>query len=262
MKLEYKSFALERDAALKALGEGTGQLIGYASVFGGVDSYGDSIAPGAYLDTIPDFIKRGTLHAEHDSRIRLGTIADAKEDDRGLLIVADFHSDPEAQRYRTQVLERLERGKFVGLSIGYHAEAYEFRDPLPGEKPPPWGDKIRVLKKIKLYEVSEVTVPADAAAEVIAAKSRPFEAHTQDVQVAVREWLERCRAGLAQRQKDGRDLSHQRRDQMAAVSGSLRAAADEVDALLVPPAPAEVINVGAELRRRRLMRAGVLERPA
>lgn len=258
MQLEYKSLALERDTALKALSEGTGQLIGYASVFNGVDSYGDSIAPGAYLQTIPDFIKRGTLHAEHDSRIRLGTITDAKEDDHGLMIVADFHSDPEAQRYRTQVLERLDRGKFVGLSIGYQPLDYEFRSPLPGEPSPPWGDKIRVLKRIKLFEVSEVTVPADSAAEVIAAKSsRPFEIHSSDVRVAVSEWMERCRAGLAQRQKDGRDLSTQRRADMAAVSGSLRTAADEVDALLVPPPPVEVINLGAELRRRRYERHGI-----
>lgn len=243
-------------------GDGPGLIEGYASVFNGVDSYGDSISPGAYAETIPDFIVRGALHHEHDTRLRLGTISAASEDGHGLLIRADFHTDPEAQRIRTQITERLDRGKFMGLSIGYEPLDMEWRTPKDGEPPPPFGDKIRVLKRIKLYEVSVVSVPADSDAEIIAAKSRAFEIHSADVQVAVREWLERCRAGLAQRQKDNRDLSPARRDQMAALSGSLRIAADEVDALLVPTPPAERINVGLELRRRRLERHGILERPA
>lgn len=249
--------------AVKAEGEGPGEITGYASVFGGVDAYGDSIMPGAYSETIPDFIVRGALHHEHDTRLRLGTISDASEDAHGLLIRAAFHTDPEAQRVRTQIMERLDRSKFMGLSIGYEPLDIEWRTPKDGEPPPPWGDKIRVLKRIKLFEVSVVSVPADADAEILDAKSRPFEVHSTDVQVAVREWLERCRAGSALRLKDGRDLSAARRDQMAALSGSLRNAADEVDRLLVPPPPAETINVGAELRRRRYQAAGLtLERPA
>jgi HK97 family phage prohead protease len=160
MALEYKSLALDQKQALEALATDPGQLIGYASVFNGVDAYNDTILPGAYADTIPGFIERGTLHAEHDSRIRLGTIGAAREDDHGLLVVADFHSTAEAQSARTQILERMERGKFVGLSIGYVPEDFEMR-----------SDGVRVLKKIRLYEISEVSVPADEQAGVIAAKS-------------------------------------------------------------------------------------------
>lgn len=171
MPLEYKTLALDRKAALEALGDGSGQLIGYASVWDGIDAYGDTIQRGAYTKTIPQFIERGTLHAEHDTRIRLGTIADAVEDDHGLLIRADFHSDLEAQRWRQQILERLSRGKFVGLSIGYLADEVDYRPPQPDEDLPPWADAVRILKEITLYEVSEVTVPADQSAEVIAAKT-------------------------------------------------------------------------------------------
>lgn len=162
--LEYKTVGLDAKAALDSLSGGTGQLIGYASVFHGVDAYNDTILPGAYADTIASFVERGTLHAEHDARIRLGTIASAAEDDHGLLIVADFHSTPEAQSVRTQILERLDRGKFAGLSIGYVAEDFEI---LPSG--------VRALKKIRLYEVSEVSVPADEQAGVIAAKSGDIE---------------------------------------------------------------------------------------
>ena len=247
--------------AIKAEDGGPGQLVGYASVFGGIDAYGDTIVKGAYQDTLPSFVARGTLHSEHDTRLRLGTIRSAEEDDHGLLIVADFYSDPEAQRVRQQIAERLDRGKFAGLSIGYVPEEYDYRDPKDGEQLPPFASKVRVLHRIRLLEISEVTIPADESAEVIAAKSRTFESQSEDVQVAVREWLERCRQGADIRQKDGRDISPARRDQMATLSGSLREAADEVDALLVPPPAPEVINVGAELRRRRYA-AGLLERPA
>lgn len=250
--------------AIKAEGDGPGQIEGYASVFGGVDSYGDTIVKGAYAETISDFIVRGALHHEHDTRLRLGTISGAAEDDRGLLIRADFHSDPEAQRIRTQVTERLERGKFVGLSIGYEALDYEYRAARDGETPPPWGDKIRVLKRIKLYEVSVVSVPADSAAEILAAKARPFESHFQDVQVAVSEWLARVKSGSDLRAADGRQpITEARRSALIAMSGSLKAVAAEMESLAVPPPPAERINLGLELRRRRLARHGIdLERPA
>lgn len=249
--------------AIKADGNGAGQIEGYASVFNGVDSYGDSILPGAYAETIPDFIVRGALHHEHDTRLRLGTISAASEDNHGLLIRADFHTDPEAQRIRTQIVERLDRGKFMGLSIGYEPLDMEWRTPKDDEPPPPWGDKIRVLKRIKLYEVSVVSIPADSEAEILDAKSRPFEVHSAEVQVALREFLERCKAGSAQRQKDDRDLSPARKSALEIMSGSLRSTADELAALLVPPPPAERIVIGAELRRRRYQAAGVtLERSA
>lgn len=260
--MQRKTLALEGKDALEALSSGTGQLVGYASVFNGVDAYGDTILPGAYTETIPQFVKRGALHYEHDTRVRLGTIASAVEDEHGLKIVAEFHSDAESQRIRSQILERMERGKFVGLSIGYEAEAYEYRSVQEGEKLPPWAEKVRVLKQIKLYEVSEVSVPADEAAEVIAAKSRPFDCHSEDVRVAVAEWLERVKSGSDIRVAKGREpISAERRSLLEAMSGSLRLTAGQIDALLVPPAPAPVIDMSLELRRRRLYRAGVLERP-
>jgi hypothetical protein len=81
------------------------------------------------------------------------------------------------------------------------------------------------------------------------------------VRVAVAEWLERIKSGSEIRQKDGKEpLSDARRELVAAVSGSLRVAADEVEALLTPPpapAPPERLHLGLELRRRRLERHGI-----
>jgi HK97 family phage prohead protease len=119
--------------AIKADDGGPGQLVGYASVWNGIDAYGDTIVKGAYRDTIPSFVARGTLHSEHDTRLRLGTIKSAEEDDHGLLIVADFYSDPEAQRVRQQIAERW-RG-VRRLSIGYVPELRVPRCQLSEEPP-------------------------------------------------------------------------------------------------------------------------------
>lgn len=240
--LAYKSVPFEVKEIVDVSGGGW-EIAGYASTFGGEpDAYGDIIAKGAFSESIA---RRATKFLyEHSEPI--GKQLEIREDDHGLWgrwSIVNTRAGEDAYKL-------AKAGVLDSLSIGFFTQDAEYN-----------AEGVRVLRKIDLFEVSAVAVPANRHAVITAVKS--FEAHTQDVQVAVREWLERCRAGLAQRQKDGRDLSQARRDQMAAVSGSLRAAADEVDGLLVPPPPpAEVINVGAELRRRRLMRAGVLERPA
>lgn len=236
--IEHKTIALDR-AAIKAEGDGPGRIEGYASVFGGVDSYGDTIVPGAYIDTIPEFIFRGFLAHEHNWAEQIGTIAEAKEDGHGLWLAADFYPDPDSQKIRQRVMSRVERSKFVGLSIGYEAQGFEFRAPLAGETLPPYVDRVRMLKRIKLYEVSDVSVPADAAAHVQTVKgfTLPFDRHSDDVRVAVDEWLERCKSGSELRVKEGRAISAARRTRMATVSGSLREAADDIDAMLEETAP-------------------------
>jgi hypothetical protein len=144
-------------------------------------------------------------------------------------------------------------GVLDSLSIGYFTLEADYRE-----------DGVRLLRKVDLFEVSAVAIPANPSAVVTDVKSRgrPFEQHSETVKAAVTEWLARVKSGSDVRATDGRALSESRKALMAALSGSLRTAADEVDALLVPAAPAEVINVSAELRRRRYYAAGVLERPA
>lgn len=163
----------------KAESEGNGKLEGYGSVFGSIDSYGDTIEPGAYAETIEPFLKDGFIAWGHDWANPVATPSAAREDTRGLFLVAEFHSHAEAQRARSITSERLARGKSMGLSIGYEALEWEFRKvdtPVRG----PWGeytDKVRVLKKIKLFEVSLVTVPAEPKAQVTGAKGaelKPF----------------------------------------------------------------------------------------
>lgn len=239
--LRYKSIPFEVKEIV-SVADGGWEIAGYASTFGGEpDAYGDVIVKGAFAESIA---KRPTKFLfEHAEPI--GKQLEIREDDAGLWgrwSIVDTQAGTDAYKLaKAGVLDSLSIG-YVTLDADYDANG------------------VRLLKKVDLFEVSAVAIPANRNAVITAVKS--FADQSEDVQVAVREWLERTRAGLAQRQKDGRDLSQARRDQIRAVSGSLRAAADAADALLVPPAPAPaVIDIGLELRRRRLYRAGVLERP-
>lgn len=237
----------------KVAGGGTGSVEGLASTFGNVDSYGDTVERGAYAETIPTFLVNGFVAWGHDWHAPIATPTSAVENERGLYLTAEFHSDPEAQRARTITQERLARGKSMGLSIGYEALEWEFRKvetPIRGQYGE-FTDKVRVLKKIKLFEISLVTVPADDAARVTGAKGhgRSFEDHTEAVRVALAEWIARVKSGSDIREKVGRPISEARRVRMAAVSEQVRGCADEIDAMLEETMPPKALDPLAEFAK-------------
>lgn len=244
MPLEYKSIPFEVKEVVDVAAGGW-EVAGYASTFGGEpDAYGDVIVRGAFAESIA--ARPTKFLYEHFEPI--GKQLEIREDDRGLFgrwTIVDTQTGTDAYKL-------AKAGVLDSLSIGYFTQEADFRE-----------DGIRVLRKIDLYEVSAVAIPANRNAVITDVKSRPFEIHSADVQVALREYLGRCKAGSAQRQAEGRPLSDARLSALRTMSGSLRSAADELDALLVPPPPPDVINVGLELRRRRYAAAGyTLERPA
>jgi hypothetical protein len=234
---ERKSLAL---VEAKVAGDGTGTVEGLASTFGNVDSYGDTVERGAYLDTIPGFLVDGFVAWAHDWENPVATPTSAVETERGLYLTAAFHSDPAAQRARTIAAERLERGKSMGLSIGYEALEWEMRKvetPYRG----PYGeltDMVRVLKKIKLFEVSLVTVPADESARVTGAKDQRFPDQATAALAAVRALVERSKSLADLRTKEGRVLSEANRDRLRSLLTALEAAGVDIQELLAATEPA------------------------
>jgi HK97 family phage prohead protease len=214
--MDRKTFALVEG---KVDGSGTGSFTGYASLFGVLDSQGDVVMRGAYTATLPQFLERGFIAWGHDWNDPVATIADAQEDDRGLYIMAEFHSDDASQRARTRTMERLNRGKFMGLSIGYSVADASYSD-----------DGARLLKQIDLYETSLVTVPALRDAGVTGAKERfaPEEAVPETL-AALEAFIAEC--------KSGRAISSARRTRLEALRDQLRTGADDLDGLLTETAP-------------------------
>jgi uncharacterized protein len=137
-----------------------GSFSGYASVFGNTDRQNEVVVKGAFATTLPGFLKDGFGALNHEwAALPIATISEAREDERGLWVKGEFHSTSDAQAARTIVRERLERGKSVGLSIGYKVKDDEFKDGA------------RFLKDVDLYEISLVSVPANAEAQVVGIKS-------------------------------------------------------------------------------------------
>lgn len=145
--------------------EGHGSVTGHGGVKNNVDYYGDEIQDGAFVDGLPALLKDGFMGESHkwDFASSIGTVGYAAEDESGLLARLDFYSTPDAQQVRQKVKERLERGKTVGLSIGYFATEWSTEDRD--------GKEVRLLKKVEVFEISVVTMPANTRALVATAKA-------------------------------------------------------------------------------------------
>lgn len=143
------------DVELKMEGD-AGRFAGYASVFGGVDSYGDTILKGAFETTLKrDGTPKMFLNHDAFSGLPIGKWTKAKEDDKGLYVEGEL---TQGMSLAGDVKAALKHGTLDGLSIGGYLKAGDF-DVL--------DDGRRVIKKwSKLIEVSVVTFPADSAARV------------------------------------------------------------------------------------------------
>lgn len=164
MSLEKKTLVLSK---AKASDDDNGYLEGYGAVKGNVDSYGDRIVDGAFLN-LDEFTNSGFMADHHDWAKDIGFIVEAREDAHGLWVKMAFYPTTEAQEIRKKVASRLAAGKAVGLSIGYFTKVWEWAEED--------GKDIRILKGIDIAEVSVVTMPANPKAQVTSAKDKTVSA--------------------------------------------------------------------------------------
>lgn len=150
--MAVKPFSFE----LKELDDKSGIFTGYASTFGGVDSYGDTVARGAFNDSLKEHERKGTKVAmlwQHDVRAPIGVWNSIKEDNQGLKVVGRLALEVAKAR---EARDLMKLGALQGLSIGFRTEE---ASAIKGGR--------RLLRKIKLFEVSLVTFPADQSARVL-----------------------------------------------------------------------------------------------
>lgn len=152
------------DASLKMDGD-TGKFAGYASVFGGVDSYGDTIVAGAFASTLRNdgkpmmFLEHAafSFSAAGAAAMPIGKWTKAAEDDHGLYVEGELTP---GMSLAQDVRAALKHGTLSGLSIGGYVKKGDYDETETG----------RVIRKwSKLIEVSVVAMPADVSARVDAA---------------------------------------------------------------------------------------------
>ncbi|MDY6323256.1 MAG: HK97 family phage prohead protease [Succinivibrio sp.] len=185
---------------IKAGGE-EGSVEGYASVFNSVDSYGDTMLPGAF----DNVIKSGELplmfYNHYHFEIPVGKWDSMETDDFGLKVKGRLNLDlKEAQ----DVYSALKFGSVSGLSIGFQFGKKDYTSSKQG----------RSFKNIaRLPEISIVAMPAESKARISDVKSnlsqvdniRDFEACLRDLGASkkgAQELVSKARELFAQPRRD------------------------------------------------------------
>jgi hypothetical protein len=144
--------------ALELKFDGEGRFEGYASMFNGVDAYGDTIIPGAYKKTVKR--KAGDrpirMRWNHFGPV-IGKWLEMGEDEKGLYVKGELTPGHSVAK---DVYASMRHGAVSGMSIGYIARSA--REKAEGG---------RELKEIDLIEISVVEDPADLGARITGMKA-------------------------------------------------------------------------------------------
>ena len=149
-KLEEKTFPFE----INALAE-EGSFDGHAAIFDKPDAFGEVIDAGAFTKSLKEVLTRPMLWY-HDPRDPIG-VAELIVDGKGLKVKGQLNLEVQSAREKYSLMKQ---GAIKGLSIGFRT----IKDR--------WADNLRILKEIKLYEISPCTSQAHPKAVITAVKSK------------------------------------------------------------------------------------------
>ncbi len=126
-------------------------VCGYASVFDVIDSHNDIILRGAFenISQKSNIIK---FLWQHDHKKPIGVITSLKEDDYGLYVECSINHMTQQGK---EAISLLEQGALNGLSIGFIPKEANYNQ--QGQ---------REIKSASLHEISLVTFPANAEAQI------------------------------------------------------------------------------------------------
>lgn len=187
-----------------------GFFSGYASKFNGVDSYGDTIMPGAYAQTLENRQRPIQMRWNHFGSV-IGKWTKTVEDDVGLYVEGELTP---GHSVASDARALMKHGAVNGLSIG-------FRIPEGGAEKVDGG---RHLKRIDLVEISVVEEPADLAARIGNVKSFLDEAESlKEIESLLRDAAGFTRADACALVSRIKSLSRGEREGESDTSGILAA---------------------------------------
>ena len=146
----------------------TGELMGYASLFNATDHDADVMAPGAFDETLKEWAKTGRavpMLWQHDNAEPIGLWSHFKTDSHGLYATGRLLIHEVARAREAHALAKA--GAVTGLSIGFR--------PLEAKRNAERG--VRLITRVRLYEISLVTFPALEGARVSAVKQKRPPSH-------------------------------------------------------------------------------------
>lgn len=186
--LETKNLTLAfADTCIKAKGDGGYEFEGYASKFNGVDSYGDTILPGAYANVVKEMNAGGRkpkMFFNHKVwELPIGSWFKVEEDKEGLFVAGRMTKGMSlVEDLRLALLDQTLDGLSVG--IGLKRDDYEWVDDVK-------SNITRIIKNVtSLREISPVSFPADDKGRIDAGSIKSELAHVrsmQDLETFLRE---------------------------------------------------------------------------
>lgn len=145
---------------LKFASDEKGVFEGYASVFNSIDKDNDTIAPGAFKESLDSghIVKMFVNHQQHE--VPVGDWKELREDNYGLRAVGVIDMN---HKDGPTVYSALKRGAMDGLSIGFTMKEGDFE--VKGD------NNGRLIKNLNLMETSIVSYPCEGLARISAVKS-------------------------------------------------------------------------------------------
>lgn len=268
MTVPFEVKATEPDES----GQYAGTFSGYAAGIHNIDRVGDMILPGAFVDDLPEFLANGVVCWQHDWMMPIGKPLEAKEDSYGLMTRARVSNTQCGKDAMTLIRDGVVRK----LSIGYRVQNYEWVDRAgllaylsasalaEGKRADilrqfdEMGlDELFLLKKIKLYEFSPVTVPANPNAIITDAKALlaglRYREQLLTVLAAAKEVATQAEAIKALRAKEGRTLSEERKTELRELAYEFLNVSDAIREVLTSdktePAAPEKSQPSADVSR-------------
>ena len=146
-----------KQGTLSDVDENLGIVSGYGSIFGNLDSDNDIIEKGAYKRTLKNNGNRIKYIYNHQIDKPIGRMKELEEDEKGLRFVAEVPKTT----FGKAVLELMKYNIIDEISVGISVLDNDNKE-----------DGTRLIKEVKLYEVSAVTLAANDQAKILEVKGQ------------------------------------------------------------------------------------------